>query len=399
MSVATVDLNGDGKMDVVVADLVCSNNAGCMAVLLGNGDGTLQLAVTYSSGGYFTRSIAVADLNNDGNADVVVASCGMDGCSAGTKTGTVGVMLGNGDGTLHPVSSVAGPGSYFAVSVGDADGDSNQDLLVTNWSCANYTTCIGVMRGNGDGTFPAAELYDDSLSAPGWSILADINGDGWLDALVPQRVVSNDNPPPPGTVDVLLNTGLTATTTTLISSQNPVLFKHMVAYTATVTRRDGRPVTGTMFIAESGGFNCSVFLSDNQSVCTWYYYPKQIGAHTITATYSGDSNNAGSVSAPLTQYIQGTSTTRVVTSGTPSHAGQPVTFTATVISHFGKIPNGEMVTFYDGKTALGSVPLSNGTALYTTSSLTSKKHTIKAIYAGDLRFGASHGGVIQVVEP
>jgi len=63
--VAVEDVNGDGKLDIVVAnqcaDSSCTNaNVG---VLLGSGDGTFQTAVTYGSGGYYATSLAVADVN------------------------------------------------------------------------------------------------------------------------------------------------------------------------------------------------------------------------------------------------------------------------------------------------------------------------------------------------
>ena len=54
--------------------------------------------------------------------------------------------------------------------------------------------------------------------------------------------------------------------------------------------------------------------------------------------------------------------------------GQAVTFKAQVTSTYGTIPDGELVTFYDGKTALGSVKLAGGMAAYTTSSLAAKSH-------------------------
>ncbi len=45
-----------------------------MGVLLGNGDGTFQTAVTYDSGGYAANSVAVADVNGDGKPDLLVAN-------------------------------------------------------------------------------------------------------------------------------------------------------------------------------------------------------------------------------------------------------------------------------------------------------------------------------------
>jgi hypothetical protein len=81
VSVAVADLNGDGKPDLVVADECASTNPDCslggigsVGVLLGNGDGTFQAPVSYSSGGYSASAVAVADVNGDGKPDIVVAN-------------------------------------------------------------------------------------------------------------------------------------------------------------------------------------------------------------------------------------------------------------------------------------------------------------------------------------
>jgi hypothetical protein len=122
-----------------------------------------------------------------------------------------------------------------------------------------------------------------------------------------------------------------------------------------------------------------------------------VGLHSITATYLGDANNTGSTSATLTEYVVGTSKTIVTTSGSPSYVGQSVTFTASVTSKYGTIPDGELVTFYDGTKKLASVALAGGTAAYATPSLSAKTHTIKAKYAGDAIFKPSTGDTSQVV--
>lgn len=103
-------------------------------------------------------------------------------------------------------------------------------------------------------------------------------------------------------------------------------------------------------------------------------------------------------SAQLTGTVPYPSKTLVSTSGSPSFVGQAVTFTATVTSTHGTIPDGELVTFYDGTTTLGSVALASGTAAFTTSSLSVREHIIKATYAGDAAFDPSTGSVTQVVE-
>ena len=82
-SVAVEDVNGDGKPDLVVTDQ-CSDsgcmNHGFVGVLLGKGDGTFQSVVKYDSGGYDAFSVAVADVNGDGKPDLVVANV----CAAAT---------------------------------------------------------------------------------------------------------------------------------------------------------------------------------------------------------------------------------------------------------------------------------------------------------------------------
>jgi hypothetical protein len=87
--VAIADVNGDGKPDVLTTGLYTVD------VLLGNGDGTLQPAVTYPAG-YWQKYLAVADLRGDGKLDVVTA-----GSYGDSPCGPI-VLLGNGDGTFQP---------------------------------------------------------------------------------------------------------------------------------------------------------------------------------------------------------------------------------------------------------------------------------------------------------
>jgi uncharacterized repeat protein (TIGR03803 family) len=130
---------------------------------------------------------------------------------------------------------------------------------------------------------------------------------------------------------------------------------------------------------------------------------------TYTPTGTGTAPRTGTITfvdtafnSPQSARLSGTvpypSETSVSTSGSPSFVGQSVTFTATVTSTHGTIPDGELVTFYDGTTALGSAALASETATFTTSSLSPKTHTIKATYAGDAAFVSSTGSVGQVVD-
>ena len=89
LSVAVADVNGDGKPDLVMA--IAFYNT--VAILLGNGNGTFQAATTYGSGGILPRSVAVADLNGDGKPDVAVSN--FCGSTINCLPGKVGVLLNN----------------------------------------------------------------------------------------------------------------------------------------------------------------------------------------------------------------------------------------------------------------------------------------------------------------
>jgi len=93
-----------------------------------------------------------------------------------------------------------------------------------------------------------------------------------------------------------------------------------------------------------------------------------------------------------------TTTTHIYSSPNPSFVNQSVTFTATVSSSHGLIPDGELVKFYSGTKLLASVPISGGTATYATSTLTAETHIIKAKYAGDTTYAPSAGQIQQVVQ-
>ena len=93
-----------------------------------------------------------------------------------------------------------------------------------------------------------------------------------------------------------------------------------------------------------------------------------------------------------------TTKTALTSSPNPSHVNQSVTFTATIAST-PPVPNGELVTFYNGKTNLGTGQTTNGVATLTTSFSKAGNYTIKASYPGDPFRKKSSATVKQVVNP
>jgi hypothetical protein len=174
-SLAVGDLNGDGKLDLVVAN----EGSNTVSVLLGNGDGSFGVKTDYSTGvnPFF---VAISDQNGDGKLDLVVAG-----------SSTLSVLLGNGDGSFgpaHAVGLVTGP-----VAIGDLNGDGIPDVVTSN---ANSNT-VSVLLGNGDGTFGPKSDYGVAFY-PGSVAIGDLNGDG-----KPDLAVSTAD----GAVSVLLGNG------------------------------------------------------------------------------------------------------------------------------------------------------------------------------------------------
>jgi FG-GAP-like repeat len=259
-SVAVADVNSDGKPDLLVTNFcgsssICGpqgiSSPGSVSVLLGNGDGTFQAAAPYGSGGELTYGLAVADVNGDGKPDLLVANfcaAGVSNCGqVGTfSTGSVGVLLGNGDGTFQAASSF-GSGGYGALSVAVADvnGDGKPDVQVTNGCISGPTNCangtVGVLLGKDDGTFQAAQLFSAGAS-PVSIAVADVNGDG-----KPDLGVANDDSTY-SSVGVLINTSTPSETTppTITISARPTTLWPPNGKLAPVT------ISGTIVDTESG---------------------------------------------------------------------------------------------------------------------------------------------------
>lgn len=155
--VAVADVNGDGKPDLLAVFSNCVGGSstdcaeGSIGVLLGNGDGTFQSMVSYGTGAYAAESVAVADVNGDGKPDLVVANfCGPTSCPL-PGSGTVTVLLGNDDGTFQTPSAYSAGGYWgaFSVGVADVNGDGWPDLLINNFEgYEDGASSVGVLLSN-----------------------------------------------------------------------------------------------------------------------------------------------------------------------------------------------------------------------------------------------------------
>jgi hypothetical protein len=153
---AVGDFNGDGKLDVAFPGV---------AVALGNGDGTFQNPVYYSTE-FYGNEIVAADVNNDGKLDLV--------------TSGLSVLLGKGDGTFTSAGGVSAGGNY-GVILGDFNGDGQLDAAVPSSNSVSWG--LDLLLGNGNGTFQNPMFYPVTKQLVGFLTfgVGDFNGDGRID--------------------------------------------------------------------------------------------------------------------------------------------------------------------------------------------------------------------------
>jgi len=180
--VAAADFNNDLKQDVVVTNQV----GGTVTVLLGNADGTFTLKSTNCVGNTLCKgvpiSVAVADFNGDGKLDLAVAN--YDDVS-------LSVLPGNGDGTFRAAKSwVVGANPMSVVAAPLQGNSSQQDLIVAN--SENDTVSVLLNQLNKSGQFKgAAQRTYAAGEAPAALAVADFGGDGKPDVAVANQASNN----------------------------------------------------------------------------------------------------------------------------------------------------------------------------------------------------------------
>jgi Bacterial Ig-like domain (group 3)/FG-GAP-like repeat len=414
LAVVVADVNKDGALDLVTANWLYEE----IATLLGKGDGTFRPAVTYGLYGYAT-SMTVADVDGDGKLDVVVA-----GKNDVYSDGAIDILLGNGDGTFRAYNSQPVP-KIGSVALGNLDRTGKPDLVLamgavgvmlhvgstattTTAASANNPSTFGqavtltALANSASGVPPGSVEFFEGSSALASTPLVNGTGSISISSLKAGShaitAMYQGSPkfkpsfsPPLSQVVNIANTG-----TSIKSFPDPAAPGQSVTYSVTVATQYGAAASGTVTFQDGGTNIATVPLKAQNQAMYRTSYPA-LGVHSITAKYSGDANNHGSTSSALMQYIEYTTSTALITSGSPTFVGQSVTLTATVTSSFGAIPDGEPATFYDGTTALASVALKSGVAAYTTSFLSARTHLLKAVYSGDGVFAPSSGKTSQVV--
>ncbi len=170
-STTTADFNNDGKLDLATGNFAGDD----VSILLGQGDGTFTPhASSPIAVGQFPISIASADLNGDGNADLVTANYGSNNLS---------ILLGEGNGafTSAPGSPVATANEPYSVKLADINGDGRIDMVSANRDSQNN---VNLFLGNGGGKFSRTSTIPLASGGALGSkdvVIVDLDRDGLLD--------------------------------------------------------------------------------------------------------------------------------------------------------------------------------------------------------------------------
>jgi hypothetical protein len=181
LALVSADVNGDGNPDlVVISDSITATGSATVSVLLGNSDGTFGNPTNYSLPGQEAQSVVIDDFNGDGKLDLVASSSSF---STGTTTYSLSFIEGEGNGnfeapqsvTLTPPATASSP--YYGLISADLRNNGKKDLV---------TSAGIVLLGNGDGTFEqsstAAFPSQGGNSEFGPNVVAgDFNKDGKMD--------------------------------------------------------------------------------------------------------------------------------------------------------------------------------------------------------------------------
>ena len=297
------DLNGDGKLDLLAAD--ASEGYGVtpyynLYVIPGNGDGTLNLSASnFVMENTFVSSLAVADLNGDGKADIiagVVTQVDANNFPIYDTTATY-ILQGNGDFTFQ-LPLQYDPGLYsISQAVADFNGDGRNDIALieaqfeqyTFVPAGNFNTLVnlgGMAFADGPTVFTAGVATSGNL------FTGDYNGDNSTDVITGENILF-------GTfTQVFLNQGGVAMT--LTSSGKSVSQDTAITLTASVTPTvSSASPSGTVTF-----YNGSAIIGSGgveNGVATLNISNLPVGSDIITASYSGDANfNAANASTSVT---------------------------------------------------------------------------------------------------
>jgi hypothetical protein len=341
-------------------------------------DGTASLGTVTLSGGKAT--LKTSGLTVSTHAITVHYNGGTNFLAS---TSPLLSLVVNQDATATALKSSVNPSVYgqsvtFTATVSAAAPGSGKPTGSVTFMDDGNAIGMGTLSASGVATFKTS-----ALATATQSITAVYGGDA--------NFTTSTSPSLTQTVDQ------DATAVKLTSSKNPSVYGQSVTFTATVRASSPGSGTPTGSVTFYDGATALATMNLSDATATYTTSSLSVGAHAITAVYSGDGNFETSTSAAVNQGVNQDKTATALSSSANTAAhGQTVTFTATVTADApgSGTPTGT-VTFKDGSTVLATMPVGGGTASYSISTLSLGTHSITAVYSGDSNFTARTSSTLK----
>jgi sugar lactone lactonase YvrE len=362
-----------------------------------------------------------------GGATTTLTATVTDTTGVGTPGGTVtftsaGVSLGQGTVNASGVATITAkfaPGSPVVVASYSGDTNHSASSTTGQLTVQDASTTVAVtsssdpsifgtavtftvhVTGNGGVPGGTVTLLSDGVSIGSATLSAGAGAVTTSTLAVGAHAITasyagDTNDAASSTSSALTQTVTKATPAETVSaSPNSVIAGTTITITAQVKATGSTPVPTGAVTFTSGGVTLGTGTVNGAGVATITTSALVAGDNTITATYSGDASYNG-VAATTTETTLRSTVATVIPSANPAIAGTAVTFTIQ-LSGATSTPQGT-VTLLDGATVLTTVTLNvNGTATYSTSTLTPGTHDITAHYSGDASNGATTSAVLPEV--
>jgi len=392
---AIADVNGDGKLDLVFGAL------SSVEIFYGRGAGAFASAPVKLANPTFKGAavqapfaVAVGDFDGDGHKDIALLATPTYNSQAPTDQKVLFVFFGNGAGAFTPgMTAGVFDRQYSALFAADVNKDGKDDIVLESTGGIDIDSGLAIVHSLPARQFGPEEDYYPGSGAVSFAI-ADLNRDGFPDLLF----VNQDVNTLANSATVLMNLGnATGVTGLVYALTEPSNAGGSFRVVASLDAPNQTALSGSVSFFVDGQAAGSAALVGNQAGIT-VKAALAAGLHTLRAMWPGDGNFAAVTLSGRHQVTNGYPTSTALTCNfTESVFLTAITLRATVESSSGT-PGGS-VMILDGKTRLGTMRLSGGSASFAISTLVPGTHNVTAQFVPDPGWAASSTMLAHKVDP